>query len=350
MSARNKLYITAAALLLLAVGILLRPSTEHPTAAATVPAERSRSINRETNPPTPPPTPRRAKDFQTTLMKLATESERKLTHQEIDNYVEAQNRSMDSLLSAFRLSGDEAYLKEALEKFPNNPQVLFCALQLSSDPAKRLEMLESFKRADPGNGIGNCLAAGALFDLGKNDEAFAELLRSSGKPITDFTITFYHNDEEAYLTAGFSPVLAKMTTLYTSSKGGFMQMRGITKKLDELRGNYASTGDDAAVQSVRDIQSEMGGHLQEDPTVVGKLVGIAVEKGALKGLDTPEARARWEELDQRQKSLSEKALKIPTLMENPAVPESDWVLYFDRAKLFGENAANDWILGKYPDL
>ena len=32
-------------------------------------------------------------------------------------------------------------------------------------------------------------------------------------------------------------------------------------------------------------------------------------------------------------------------MESSAVPENDWLLYFDRVKLFGEKAANDWLLG-----
>ena len=350
MSARSKLYIAAAALLLLALGILLSPSTQRPAAVSENPAERSHPPNREPRTSPQPLARRRAKDFQT-FTKLAVTSEMpELTHQEIDNYLEAQHRSADSLLSAFRLSGDEVYLKEALAKFPNNPQVLFYALRLSSDPTKRLELLDSLKRNDPGNGIGNCLAAKALFDLGKNDEAIAELQNSSGKPIQDFCTTSCQNDEEAYLAAGYSPAESKIASQYGMSKPELMQMRNITKKLDELRRNYASTGDDVAVQSLRNIQSEMGSHLQEGPTVIDGLVGITVEKGALTGVDTPEARARLEELDQQKKSLSEKALKIPTLMENPAIPESDWLLYFDRSKLFGEKAANDWLLGKYPDL
>ena len=284
-------------------------------------------------------------------MKLATLGQiPKLTSQEIDSYVAAQHRSMDSLLSAFRLSGDEAYLKEALANFPNHPQVLLVALRLASDPAKRLELLESFKQADPGNGLGNCLAARALFDLGKNDEALAELLQSRGKPIQDFMATYCQGDEEAYLSAGFSPAEAKMTSLYGLPKPELMQIQGITKKLDELRANYAAAGDATAVQSLRDFQLEMGRQLQEDPLLIGELVGIVAEKGALKGLDDPESIARLEEIDRQKKSMLEGVRKVELLRLNPNVPESDWLLYFDRAKLFGEKAAMDWIQGKYPDL
>ncbi len=312
MSMHKKLYLTAAAFLLLALGILLWPPAPQPTTAATSTTERAHSIRRESNSPQHPLTSQRAKDFQSLAKHLESHGQgRKLTQQELDHFVDAQRRSMASLLTAFRLSEDPAYLKEALANFPNHPQVLLCALQLDPDPAKRLELLESFKLTDPGNGIGNCLAAKALFDLGKNDEAFAELLQSRGKPIQDFWINSSQSDEEAYLSAGFSPIDAKIISLFGSSKSDLMQFRGITKKLDELRAYYASAGNSEAVQSVRDIQSEMGRQLQQDRSLVGELIGIAVEKGALKGLDDPESIARMEEIDQQRKSLSEGNQKSP---------------------------------------
>lgn len=349
MNSRNKLYLVAVGLLILALAILLwSPEPLRSPSAAT--PERPRPVNR---PPLTTVAPRetgRAKDFQPLAKLLSNDQLPKLSRQEIDDHVEAQHRSMDSLLSAFRLSEDPAYLKEALANFPNHPQVLLCALRATSDPAKRLEQLESFKHADPRNGIGNCLAARALFDLGRNDEAFAELLQLHGKPIQDFMTSSCQSDEEAYLTAGFSPIRAKMTSLFGASKPELAQISGITRKLDELRANYASAGDTAAVQSVRDIQSGMANQLQQDPTVIGELVGIAAEKGALIGLDDPESIARLEEIDRQKKSLVEGINKVEALMQSATVPEADWLLYFDRTKLFGEKAAMNWMLGKYPDL
>ncbi len=350
MSVHKKLHLTAAAFLLLALGILLWPPAQKPTIASTSTTEGAHSIRRESNSPQPPLSPERAKEFQSLTKHLESHGRRlKITWQEVDHFVDAQHRSMASLLTAFRLSEDPAYLKEALANFPNHPQVLLCALQLDPDPAKRLELLESFKRADPGNGIGNCLTAKALFDLGKNDEAFAELLQSRGKPIQDFWINSSQSDEEAYLSAGFSPIDAKIISLFGSSKSDLTQIHGITKKLDELRANYASAGNSEAVQSVRNIQSEMGRQLQQDRSLVGELIGIAAEKGALRGLDDPASIARMAEIDRQQKSVSEGNQKISALMENATVPESDWLLYFDRAKLFGERAAMDWMLGKHPE-
>lgn len=36
------------------------------------------------------------------------------------------------------------------------------------------------------------------------------------------------------------------------------------------------------------------------------------------------------------------------LMKDPEVGENDWLLYFDRVKIFGEAAANDWMTERYP--
>ncbi len=272
-----------------------------------------------------------------------------LTRHEIDDYLTAQRRTACSLLAAYQLSKDEAYLKEALAKFPNSPQVLLCALRITQDPAQRLEALEAFKRADPGNGIGNCLAARALLDLGRNDEALAELLQSRGKPIQDFTMNSCQDTEEAYLTAGFSPTEAKMVSLFNAPRPELMQLNGaFIKKLDALRAGYATSGDAAALQSVRDVQVEIGSQLQEDPDVVGNLLGILNEKNALKGMDDPESVARMEEIEQQKKSLVADAMKVRTMMENSTVPDDEWRLYFDRFKLFGEKAANEWLLEKYP--
>jgi hypothetical protein len=78
------------------------------------------------------------------------------------------------------------------------------------------------------------------------------------------------------------------------------------------------------------------------------MVASAVETGALKEIGTPEARARLEELVQEKKSMDEYSRRLGTLWETSAVPESDQLLYFDRVKLFGEKAAADWLLEKFP--
>jgi tetratricopeptide (TPR) repeat protein len=347
MSARKTLYIAAGALLLWAVGLLLTPSASQPATASGVPAERSRPLNR---PPKPAIDPRHAKDFRSFVQHSTQSGFPKLTRQEIDDYLQAHSRSASALLTAFRLSEDDAFLREAMEKFPHDTQVLLASLRLVGDPAKRLEILESLKQSDPDNGIVDALSARALFDLGKNDEALTALSQSAGKPVRDYTVLSSQNDEEAYLAAGFPPLQAKMTALFQSTKPLVIQMRNVADGLKKQRESDGLAGDDAAVQASRDIQLQLAGQLRQGGFLVDSLVANVLERNVLKEIDTPEARARIQEMELEKTSVVEVSKRVTALLETFAVPESDWLHYFDRAKLFGEKAANDWLLEKHPEL
>ena len=274
--------------------------------------------------------------------------ERNLTAEQIDAFVNAETRSVGSLLSAFRLGGGEAYLKEALERFPNHPQVLMTSLTQVQDAETRLAILENLKRVDPDNALGNCMAARSLLELGKKQEALEELQRSVGKPVNDFTIASAQSDEEAFLASGLPPAQAKLMALYGGSKSLLLQFRGLADGMRELRGDYQAAGDDQSVETLRGIQVGLAQQLQEGGSLVDILVGMVVEKDALKGVDSEEAAARLEELNQQKQLLTGRMNQVTELMKDPAVPESDWMLYFDRVKLFGETAANDWMLEKHP--
>lgn len=284
-------------------------------------------------------------------MKLATKGEfPKLTREQIASYLSARSRSATALLTAYRLSGDQAFLEEAMKKFPQDPQVQLGSLRIISEPAKRLEILESLKSTDPENGMIDTLSARALLDLGKNNEALAALSQAVSKPLRDYTVLSSQNDEEAYLDAGFPPLEAKMIALSQSTKSHVIQLRGVADGLKKQRESAAAAGDDVAVQSSRDLQLQLAGQLPQGGFLVDLLVGMVLENKVLKEMDTPEAHTRLEEIMLQKNSMIEDSKRITALMETSAVPENDWLLYFDRAKLFGEKAANDWMLEKHPDL
>lgn len=271
-----------------------------------------------------------------------------LTAEQIDAFVNARNRGVDSLLAAFRLGGSEAYLKEAMERFPDHPQVLFTSLSQVQDAEKRLAILENLKRVDPGNAMGNCMAARALFQLGRKDEALEELRNSVGKPLDDFTVASAQNAEEAFLFSGVPSAQAKLMALYGGTKSQVLQLRDLSDHMAKMGEEFRAGGDEASAESVRGIQAGLGQQLQGEGALVDMLVGMVIEKRSLRGVDSDEARARLEEIDQLKQNVTGKAKQVMELMKDPSVAEGDWALYFDRAKLFGETAANGWMLEKYP--
>jgi hypothetical protein len=344
--------ILAAAVILPVLVLLWFRDTQAPSAsgerqtASPVHRERSSVADRTT---VARPAPGRAKDFQSFSEKAMSPEGVKLTPEEMENYLGLRNRDVESLLVVFRMTLDKALVDEALEKAPNDPEVLLCALRISQKPEDRLKLIESFKQNDPGNGLGNCLAARALLDMGRDQEAIAELSQSAGKPIDSFLVKSCQSAEEAFLSAGYSPLESKAAALFGANSPELVKLAGpIWKKLETLRLGYESAGNDPDAQSLRDIQTRIGQSLQQNSTTLESVIGIAYEKNAWQGLDSPEALAHLQELALRKDAVVGRSKQMEELRKDAAVPDSDWLLYLDRVKIFGEHAANDWMLQKYP--
>lgn len=112
----------------------------------------------------------------------------KLTAEQVEAYLRENHRDAASLLAAARASGDKTYLREAMEKYPNDPRVAFDAYFLAgprdSDKlasAESRNWLDAFKQSDPDNALPNYLAAGDDFRAGQTALALQELQAASGK-------------------------------------------------------------------------------------------------------------------------------------------------------------------------
>ncbi|MEO5917487.1 MAG: hypothetical protein ABIS50_24880 [Luteolibacter sp.] len=352
---KNRLILAAAVLLLTALGIILISRGDHPVSSVAradiLSGKKTRSDLSESHDERGMPRSRAPKVRQefSNFVKLMGEGDPpKLSAAQLETYVNSAGRNVDSLLAAFRLGKDEAYLKEALEKFPHNPQVLLEAARMGNDPAKRLEILDRMRSEAPGNGLVDLMSAKALFDLGKDEEAFARLRSSAGKPLDDFTRSSWQNGEEAYASAGYSAAEAKLSSMYSLTKPEAIQSRGMGDKLVKLRQGYEAAGDHESAEMVVSAQLELARQIGDGACVVEKLVGLVHEKMVVKGDESPEADEIRADIVLRRDALVASANKVSEMMKSTAVPESDWVNYFDRTKLFGENAANDWLLEKYP--
>ena len=345
----------AAGLLLVLAMLLIavRKQISWPASINEGAGETSRSTSRSSPAPSSksdrsktPPRTRRA--INEALSLLNDPGKRVLSAEEIDAFVSSRNRSVDSLLSAFRLGGDQAFLKEAMERFPDHPQVLVMSLSQEPRAEQRLAILENLKRADPDNALGNCMSACALLELGRKQAALEELQKSVGKPFGNFAMESALNDEELYLASGVPSAEAKMMALFGLNNPHILKMRGLADGMRTMIADYQAAGDGESAVALRAIQVELGQQLQESGNGIDLLVGMLVEKKALEGVDSQEAATRLEELAQQKQSFTGKSEQVVNLMSDPAVPEGDWLLYFDRVKLFGEAAANEWMLEKHP--
>jgi len=126
----------------------------------------------------------------TNLYARFKDKQPQLTAEQVEPYLKANRRSAASLLAAYRTTGDAAMLAEAMQTYPNEPQVAFeAAFKKDASFEERHQWLEALKKSDPGNSLPNYLSALDYFKSGQADQAVQELIAASGKQqFQDYTL------------------------------------------------------------------------------------------------------------------------------------------------------------------
>lgn len=280
-----------------------------------------------------------------------------LTHDQVESFLKANGRNAANLLAAFRTSGDPALLREAMEKFPNDPRVDFeAAIGGNLTPVEQRQWLDTFEKNVPANSLANYLSAFNYFNSGQIDQGVQELAAASGKPFDDYTVDRVEQDIEAYLGAGYSP--ADATVL--GSRGLLLpqlsQMKQLGSDVMQLANAYSQTGDQASAQAALQMAANLGQNYANPSageTAVSQLVGIGIEMNALKamnpqspyGINGQTVQDQINALEQQNASARELGQQASALL--PSLSDQDWIIYKNRWLMLGLQNANQWVVGKY---
>jgi hypothetical protein len=282
----------------------------------------------------------------------------KLGLDQVDPYLEANGRNAASLLAAYRTTGDGALLDEAMQKYPKDPQVAFeAAFRKEISPEERAQWLKAFKEADPENSLAYYLSAAHSFKSGQTDQAVQDLIAASGKSqFLDYTLARVQDDEEAYRTAGYSVAEAKTIPAMQLLLPQLAEMKSLSGSLTELANSYRQAGDAASAQAALEMATALGARYSTtspgEPEI-SQLVGIAIERTALKGMEPGSfigntevtVTDRLNQLAKQWDDLQQLATQTEALL--PKVSGQDLISYKDRWRNFGEAAAGQWLIQKY---
>ena len=281
----------------------------------------------------------------------------RLSPEQVEAYLKTNGRTAASLLAAFRTSGDTAMLKEAMEKFPNDPQVAFEAvLDKDLSPAEQRQWLDAFKKSAPNNAMANYLSALNYFNSGQTDQAVQELSAAAGKPLEDYTISRMQNDEEAYIAAGHSISDATDLALWEIMLPQVSQLEHLGYNTVDLAKAYNQAGDPASAQAALQIAVDLG-RQYADPspgkTEISQLVGLAIEEKALQSMDPNSSYGGGAQTVQdlldglAQQRASIKGLSRQATDLFSTMSDQDWIIYKERFTAFGGLAADQWVINKY---
>ena len=295
----------------------------------------------------------------TNLYSRFTNEAPKLSAAQVAAFLKANRTNAASLLAAYRTSGDRALLKEAMEKFPNDPQVALEAIfDKDLSPDQQRQWLNTFEKSAPDNALANYLSAYNYFNAGQIEQGIQELSASSGKEVSDYTSERAQGDEEAYLSAGYSAAEAARISDSWLTLSQLYQIKHLGVDLVDLANAYNQSGDQASAQATLQMAMDVGqrygnGNASTDWTLISQLMGMAIQKMALGAMD-PNApygnngQTVQDQLNQIARSrtaISELVQQVTPLL--PTLSDQDILNYENRRRAFGELAALQWLANKF---
>jgi hypothetical protein len=281
----------------------------------------------------------------------------KLTAGQVEAYLKANRTNAASLLAAYRTGGDPALLKEAMEKYPNDPQVAFEAvLDKDLSPEEQRQWLNTFKQSAPDNALADYLSAFNYLKAGQTDQAVQDLTAASGKSLNDYTLARAQADEEAYLSAGYSAAEAIRISDGWLMVSQLSQVKQLGVNLVDLAKAYSQSGDQASTQAAFQMAINLGqryGDVSTDPMLISQLVGTAIEKIALSAMDPNSpygnngqtVQDQLNQIARNRAAINELVQQATPLL--PTMSDLDILNYENRRRAFGEIAALQWVVSKY---
>ena len=280
----------------------------------------------------------------------------KLTAEQVESYLKANRRNAASLLAAYRTTGNPALLEEAMQQYPNDPQVDFEAVfKKDASPDQRRQWLDAFKQSAPDNALANYLSALDYFKAGQTDQAVQELIAASDKPqFQDYSMNSVQDNEEAYLAAGYSVAEAKALAFVPTSMAlpDLRDLKQLGQDMVDLANSYRQTSDETSAQAALQMAVNLGQQSSTGKYMIDLDLGLKVERNALRAMDpnSPYGNSgqtvqdRLSELTQQIAAGYELDKQADPLMQT--MSDQDWISYTDRARLFGEQAAMRWLVNK----
>jgi len=284
----------------------------------------------------------------------------RLTSTQAEEFLKENRRTAASLLAAYRTSGDQALLAEAMQLYPTNVNVAFeAAFKTDATPEERRHWLDVFKQAAPDNPMANYLSALNHFQSGQSDLAVQDFAAASGKKhFNDYTLDRIQGDEEAFRSAGYTEAETGMAATWGLVLPQLVQLRDAGQKMIELAGAYRQAGDEASAQAALRMVVNMGAQFDGSTEkagvpLVSQLVGLALQRKALAALDPASSFSGNQSVQERIEHLNQQSESIKGLVKltgplQPRMSAQDWISYNDRTRTFGEENAIRWLTEKYP--
>jgi hypothetical protein len=206
-----------------------------------------------------------------------------LSDANIADFLRKRGETAMNLLAVWESTQDRKWLDRALELHPNDPALLLAAVGATPAPGNLAQLIQRLKTATPDNPLAWIFDARRQLGEKHSAEALAELEIGLAKP--GFYI--YASErilagKQLYMDAGLDPIAAEYLAMSQ------IQLPHLQAARDTVRGMKEATDFETASAENRaqiiKLSYEMGRMFatpEASRTLIGQLVGVAIEKDAL---------------------------------------------------------------------
>lgn len=263
-------------------------------------------------------------------------------------WVERGGRTAIGLLTAARLTGDAAWLREAAARFPDDPRVRLALLRAATTDAERAVALDELRKVDPDNALGPYLAAGLAARRGDPVALARALVDAADKPTFDRReLEVVLSTEAALRDAGADDASALEAAMGRADLVP-TDLAEVGRGMGELQRVLIGLGEWDEADFLMEQTLALGEDLRSQPLVVDHLAGLAIATALLGALD-PDTIIDWQGTRAGER-LAELAAERGSLVAAVAAgPErtgdftpAEWADYRRRMADEGELAALEW--------
>ena len=267
----------------------------------------------------------------------------------ITAYLERHGHSKDALVAAALLSSNPAYLREAAERYPDDPNIQLLVIGSDAFSEDRSEWIERFKKSQPDNAVAALLLGGDLLARGDVENGLAELRLAAGQTThNDFAAEGALAMQSALIEFGIPPLEMKLRTLPVHAIRHLQQLQAGAKSLQTLAENATSPEEKTELAT---LGVALGNHMTQgeaNRAGINRLVGYSIESQFLNMLDpdldspsfpeSPAAMLREVEADTAQ-------LKADLNLDEriPDLSEQQVIHLIDRIHAVGQPEAWIWL-------
>ena len=177
-----------------------------------------------------------------------------LSEDQLQRHLQMQGRSVSSLLTALRISENLDYLREAYDRYPDDPDVLLELAMRSESPEERREAIDAIRKLDPDWGLPDYLLALEQAKAGDRQAAMRTFLEAGSNKFLDYSILETSEEiEQVYLDNGFPLHEAKFLGIMTIPLSSVKPLLELAKEMNSLQADFLKKGDTASALELTQV-------------------------------------------------------------------------------------------------